>query len=63
MANLGDSGGPLVVGSAEVGFTQVGVASLLSDKPGRPLNAYASVPSQRGWIDRATAGLLQDSGR
>jgi secreted trypsin-like serine protease len=57
VANRGDSGGPLVVGDAQVGFTQVGVASLLSDKAGRPLNAYTSVRSLRGWIDTATAAL------
>jgi secreted trypsin-like serine protease len=57
VSNLGDSGGPLVVGDAQTGFTQVGVVSLLSDKPRAPLNAYTSVPSLGGWINAATAAL------
>jgi secreted trypsin-like serine protease len=57
VANLGDSGGPLVVGDAATGYTQVGVSSLLSDKAKAPLNSYTSLPSVRGWIDRATAAL------
>jgi trypsin len=57
VGNLGDSGGPLVVADPNGGFTQVGVVSLLSDRPGRLLNAYTSVPSLRAWIDTASAAL------
>lgn len=57
VANLGDSGGPLLVGDAATGYAQVGVVSLLSDKPRAPLNAHTSVPALRGWIDRATVAL------
>jgi secreted trypsin-like serine protease len=57
VANGGDSGGPLVVEDAQGGFTQVGVVSLLSDKAGRPLNSYTSVPPLGGWIDGAMAAL------
>ena len=57
VANRGDSGGPLLVADAQGGFTQVGVVSMISDRPGRPLNSYTSVPSLRGWIDTAAAAL------
>ena len=57
VANRGDSGGPLVVGDAQAGFTQVGVASLVTDRAGRSLNAYTSVAALRGWIDTASAAL------
>lgn len=57
VSNLGDSGGPLLVGDPEGGFAQVGVVSLLADKPKAPLNAYTSVPTLQRWIDRAVARL------
>jgi trypsin len=57
VGSFGDSGGPQLVGHARTGFTQVGVASLLSDKPKTYRNSYTSVASLRGWIDRASAAL------
>lgn len=61
VASIGDSGGPLMVGDPQAGFTQVGVGSLISDKPRRLRNAYTSVPSLGGWIERATAALSRGS--
>jgi secreted trypsin-like serine protease len=62
MANHGDSGGPLLIGDAQTGYTQVGVVSLVSQKPGTRLNDYVSVPVLRAWIDRTMAALHRRAG-